>query len=49
MRRDFCIMHARDCRSDGTATLAIALDAKKLRLQPPVPTKGGNLVEEKAI
>src|ERR1700690_4157401 len=28
---------------------AIALDAKKRRLQPPVPTRGGNKVEEKVI
>jgi len=26
--------------------LAIALEAKRLKLQPPVPTKGGNKVEE---
>ena len=32
-----------------SGALAIALDAKKLRLQPPVPTKGGSQVEEKAI
>jgi acetolactate synthase-1/3 small subunit len=32
-----------------SGALAIALDAKKLRLQPPVPTKGGNIIEEKAI
>jgi len=32
-----------------SGALAIALDAKKLRLQPPVPTRGGNKVEEKVI
>ena len=32
-----------------SGALAIALDTKKLRLQPPVPTKGGSQVEEKAI
>ncbi len=36
-----------DVTSSGA--LAIALDAKKLRLQPPVPTKGGNKVEEKVV
>ena len=29
-----------------SGALAIALEAKKLRLQPPVPTKGGAKVEE---
>jgi acetolactate synthase I/III small subunit len=32
-----------------SGALAIALDAKKLRLQPPVPTRGGNKLEEKVI
>ncbi|HEY1217507.1 MAG: acetolactate synthase small subunit [Bryobacteraceae bacterium] len=32
-----------------SGALAIALDAKKLRLQPPVPTKGGNKLEEKVV
>jgi acetolactate synthase I/III small subunit len=32
-----------------SGALAIALDAKKLRLQPPVPTKGAAKVEEKVI
>jgi len=32
-----------------SGALPIALDAKKLRLQPPVPTRGGNKVEEKVI
>ncbi len=32
-----------------SGALAIALDAKKLRLQPPVPTKNGNKVEEKVV
>ncbi len=32
-----------------SGALAIALEAKKLRLQPPVPTKGGNKVEERVV
>ena len=32
-----------------SGALAIALDAKKLRLQPPVPTKGGKKLEEKVV
>ena len=32
-----------------SGALAIALDNKKLRLQPPVPTKNGNKVEEKVV
>jgi len=32
-----------------SGVLAIALDAKKLRLQPPVPTGGGSKIEEKVI
>jgi acetolactate synthase-1/3 small subunit len=30
-----------------SGALAIALEAKKLKLQPPVPTKAGNKLEEK--
>ena len=32
-----------------SGTLAIALEAKKLRLQPPVPTKNGSRIEEPVI
>jgi len=32
-----------------SGVLAIALDAKKLRLQPPVPTGSGSKIEEKVI
>jgi len=32
-----------------SGAVAITLDSKKLRLQPPVPTKNGSKVEEKVV
>jgi acetolactate synthase-1/3 small subunit len=32
-----------------SGALAIALEAKKLKLQPPVPTRAGGRVEEKVL